>query len=1084
MDSRLLNVIYDDPFDGNYASYSNETDFWSSGSDTMGLQLTETLHGILPIAPTEDFHKENIQNLNKNLVGFGELDSEFNYQDFAEERVTANGAVDLITIDDPITDMCADIKKEREIDENHDDETLATYDQCSSNETFRTRTDSSSIGDYESHSSDYDDEVANDFDNCPSGTQQISKECILQSSADDLLLENFNRFSPKLTENIGKTRTISNNSNVSDVDGLGLSIDANNFDLAEFITKDDIGVNSTLDTLIIKDSGSINAIYLQPSTVQVISSKHDDECDSDSDIIVDIETVENDENTEMKPIPELLNPRLPADFINEDDNEYVDNVKADPSWSPSYNGKKLEPPSKEIKCIPQKYSMQGLNKKNGEKLKEKSYESKCKSTQKSTKVLPKKLNKPINSQTNSKTCENTKSKLGIGMGGKNLALIKHERDSIAEQKCPDKNLSDRDPRQAVKIVKSEQKSPEKSVKRKLNIEEYKKRREEPQSAKNTANKDNTLDTHNKVIKLEKTIDEDKRPPFTVGGNLIIPSGHSEQVSSIVKSLKGNQCTTPVADPITEAKKKVLRMQELKRAQQLRIIDSTISAKVPKVTKLLPLREIVKDTPYLNEKERNELNANASNKTHPEYEEIIIESIGCNTDISITPLSKSTTITVNNASRSILKSTALLSTISNTFQKVKASENVRISTNSLITSIQDVVVKKSFPIENEILGKGECKNSGLKNVGKPAYHGEDKIIMHLRKDRIRKSTSTVGAQTDLQPEFPPLSLLRSSHKRKSRGRLRKHGKRNYRKTQHHSPSASSSISADSSPSQRSNSSKSSELSRANSCRSRDESYSSSVERTRIYDGAVGTGGYSSRSSRRHRSSISSSYSESVDQVASYRRHRRTSYKQRSRKRSRSPYTSSTDTSDYERSHSPTYSRRSRSRSNSRHRVRSNYKSSNTSNCFSNNVPQPAVEERRIVYVGRIEQETTKEILKRKFLPYGHIKHVSIHYKNTGMKYGFVTYERAQDAFDAIDNSSRDPQIKMYDVSFGGRRAFCRASYADLDNAGINSYQAYVYPKATTNLPKKEDSFEVLLMKMKAKLNANKSSESVTTKSSKI
>lgn len=39
----------------------------------MGLQLTETLHGILPIAPTEDFHKENIQNLNKNLVGFGEF---------------------------------------------------------------------------------------------------------------------------------------------------------------------------------------------------------------------------------------------------------------------------------------------------------------------------------------------------------------------------------------------------------------------------------------------------------------------------------------------------------------------------------------------------------------------------------------------------------------------------------------------------------------------------------------------------------------------------------------------------------------------------------------------------------------------------------------------------------------------------------------------------------------------------------------------------------------------------------------------------------------------------------------------------
>lgn len=144
--------------------------------------------------------------------------------------------------------------------------------------------------------------------------------------------------------NVGKTRTISNNSNVSDVDGLGLSIDANNFDLAEFITKDDIGINS-----INKDSGSINAIYLQPSTVQVTSSKHGDECDSDSDIIVDIETVENDENAGLKPITELLNPRLAAEFPNEDDNAYVDNIKADPSWSPPYNGKKLEPPSKEVK---------------------------------------------------------------------------------------------------------------------------------------------------------------------------------------------------------------------------------------------------------------------------------------------------------------------------------------------------------------------------------------------------------------------------------------------------------------------------------------------------------------------------------------------------------------------------------------------------------------------------------------------------------------------------------------------------------------------------------------------------------------
>lgn len=112
----------------------------------------------------------------------------------------------------------------------------------------------------------------------------------------------------------------------------------------------------------------------------------------------------------------------------------------------------------------------------------------------------------------------------------------------------------------------------------------------------------------------------------------------------------------------------------------------------------------------------------------------------------------------------------------------------------------------------------------------------------------------------------------------------------------------------------------------------------------------------------------------------------------------------------------------------------------------------------------------------------------------MKYGFVTYERAQDAFTAIDTSHRDSQISMYDISFGGRRAFCRSSYADLgeffftfyiilctilsnlsfiDNAGINNYNSYVFPKEAPAPKVVEDSFEALLLQVKAKLNAGKS-----------
>lgn len=47
-----------------------------------------------------------------------------------------------------------------------------------------------------------------------------------------------------------------------------------------------------------------------------------------------------------------------------------------------------------------------------------------------------------------------------------------------------------------------------------------------------------------------------------------------------------------------------------------------------------------------------------------------------------------------------------------------------------------------------------------------------------------------------------------------------------------------------------------------------------------------------------------------------------------------------------------------------------------------------------------------------------------------KYGFVTFERPADAYKVIDTSSKDPALKDYDISFGGRRTFCREKYLDL------------------------------------------------------
>lgn len=51
----------------------------------------------------------------------------------------------------------------------------------------------------------------------------------------------------------------------------------------------------------------------------------------------------------------------------------------------------------------------------------------------------------------------------------------------------------------------------------------------------------------------------------------------------------------------------------------------------------------------------------------------------------------------------------------------------------------------------------------------------------------------------------------------------------------------------------------------------------------------------------------------------------------------------------------------------------------------------------------------------------------------MKFGFVTFKSAKDAYNTIDGSSADSTINTYDISFGGRRAFCKESYLDLGKA---------------------------------------------------
>ncbi|CAL9700667.1 unnamed protein product [Knipowitschia caucasica] len=101
---------------------------------------------------------------------------------------------------------------------------------------------------------------------------------------------------------------------------------------------------------------------------------------------------------------------------------------------------------------------------------------------------------------------------------------------------------------------------------------------------------------------------------------------------------------------------------------------------------------------------------------------------------------------------------------------------------------------------------------------------------------------------------------------------------------------------------------------------------------------------------------------------------------------------------------------------------------------------AIDERRVVYVGRIRRTMTHEELRDRFVQFGDVESVSLHFRDRGDHYGFVTFYNMEDAFAAIDNGDklRRPDELPFDICFGGRRQFCNSNYADLDaNRDVDS-----------------------------------------------
>ncbi|GFO24714.1 peroxisome proliferator-activated receptor gamma coactivator-related protein 1 [Plakobranchus ocellatus] len=92
---------------------------------------------------------------------------------------------------------------------------------------------------------------------------------------------------------------------------------------------------------------------------------------------------------------------------------------------------------------------------------------------------------------------------------------------------------------------------------------------------------------------------------------------------------------------------------------------------------------------------------------------------------------------------------------------------------------------------------------------------------------------------------------------------------------------------------------------------------------------------------------------------------------------------------------------------------------------------AMEERRVVYVGKIPETYTKRQLYQRFQCFGEIKEVKLNFREHGDNYGFVTFAYACDAIAAKEKGNNIEGVPKFDLCFGGRRRFCPDQYADLD-----------------------------------------------------
>nr|AEL21374.1 proliferator-activated receptor gamma coactivator 1 alpha [Ctenopharyngodon idella] len=97
-------------------------------------------------------------------------------------------------------------------------------------------------------------------------------------------------------------------------------------------------------------------------------------------------------------------------------------------------------------------------------------------------------------------------------------------------------------------------------------------------------------------------------------------------------------------------------------------------------------------------------------------------------------------------------------------------------------------------------------------------------------------------------------------------------------------------------------------------------------------------------------------------------------------------------------------------------------------------QKAIEERRVVYVGRLRADSTRTELKRRFEVFGGIEECTVNLRHDGDNFGFINYRYTCDALAALENGHtlRRSNEPHFELCLGGQKQYSKSNYTDLDS----------------------------------------------------